>query len=240
MLGIGDFGARQRDSEVGFRQLPGRTLRGGRDRVDDAALGGSHHGLVPNGSTATATARVFSGTGFLWRVTVKAICANTPVGLQYVSLTSTTPVSPGSPVVGAKPICPSTKRLIGFGGTVSGGRIMSFMPQNRPATGVWLSGRPFPGTSGTLTVRAMAVCANAGFVSSFDEPPLATSQGQPVTSTASCPAGMYVHAAAGWAATDPAYISEVAVDSTKTTASLTLRSSASSSFSGKVVPFCVG
>lgn len=197
-------------------------------------------GLVPNGSLATATARVFSGVGYSWRITVTAVCAVTPAGLQYVSITSTTPVSPGSPVVGATATCPSAKRLIGLGGSVSGGRILSFMPQSSPANGIWLSGQPFPGTAGPLTVRSVAVCATAGFASRYDEPPLTESQGQPVVSAANCPAGMYVHAAAGWAANDTAYISTVAVNGAKTGASLTLRSSAGSPFSGKVIPFCVG
>lgn len=195
--------------------------------------------LRPRGRTATATARVFSGTGFRWSITVKAICASTPAGLQYVSATSSTPIGGGS-TVGATATCPGSKRLIGFGGTVTGGRILSFMPQGSPATGVWLSGQPFTGTVGTLTVTTVAVCASAGFTSQYSEPPLSDSQGQPVVSTADCPSGMHVYAAAGWAANDGAYISDVAVDDALTSAAFTLRSSVNLPFSGKAIPFCVG
>ena len=196
-------------------------------------------GLVPNGRSATATARVFSGTGFRWTLTVTAICASTPAGLQYVSATSSTPISEGSPAVGATATCPGAKRLIGLGGLVTGGRILSLMPQNNPANGTWLSGEPFTGTPGSLIVRSIAVCASAGFASRFPEPPLTTSAGQPVVSSASCPAGMFVYAAAGWVANAGAYISDVTVNGT-TGAALTLRSSVNQPFSGKVIPFCVG
>jgi hypothetical protein len=197
-------------------------------------------GLVPNGRQATATARVFSGAGFRWRITVTAICASTPAGLQYVSSTSSTPITPGSPAVGATTTCPADKRLIGFGGTVAGGRILSFMPQGNPATGIFLSGEPFTGTPGVLTVRSIAVCATAGFVSQFPEPPLVSSQGQPVVASASCPSGMFAHAVAGWVANTGAYISDVTVSGGMTTVALTLRSSVNQPFSGKAIPFCVG
>jgi hypothetical protein len=196
-------------------------------------------GLVPNGRTATATARVFAGSGFRWTVTVKAICAVRPAGLQYVSVTSTTPVFPGSETVGAQTPCPGVKRLIGFGGAVAGGRIVSFMPQNDPANAIFLSGQPFPGTVGPLTVRAVAVCANPGFVSQYPEPPLTTSDGQPVNSTASCPANLNVYAVAGWVVDGGSYLSNVAVNGPVTAASFTLRSSLNEPFSGKVIPFCV-
>jgi hypothetical protein len=196
-------------------------------------------GLVPNGRTATATARVFAGSGFRWTVTVKAICAVTPAGLQYVSVTSTTPVSPGAETVGARTPCPGVKKLIGFGGSVTGGRIVSFMPQNDPADAIWLSGEPFAGTVGPLTVRAVAVCANPGFVSRYPEPPLTTSDGQPVNSTSGCARSLHVHAVAGWVVDGGSYLSNVAVNGAVTAASFTLRSSLNEPFSGKVIPFCV-
>jgi hypothetical protein len=202
--------------------------------------------LTPKGSSATASARVFAGTDNQWSITVTAICVTTPAGLTYVPATSTTPITTGGRVVAAKAYCPTGKQLVGFGGSVGGGRILSFMPQGDPATGIFLSGEPFIRTSGTLTVTTVAVCATARFVSKYEEAPLVESQGQPVVSAANCPAGMYVHAVAGWAvntsnANDGAYVSDVTViNDSLTAASLILRSAVNRTFSGKVIPFCVG
>jgi hypothetical protein len=195
-------------------------------------------GLVPNGRSATATARVFSGTGYRWTITVRAICVVTPPGLEYVTSTSTTPIG-GSGAVGSRATCPGSKQLIGFGGLVTGGRILSFMPQGSPANAIWLSGQPFTRTVGALTVRTVAVCATAGFISNYPEPELVQSDGQPVVSAAFCPVDTHVYAVAGWVA-DNGYLSDVAVDNATAEAITTMRSSANLGFSGKVVPFCIG
>jgi hypothetical protein len=106
-------------------------------------------GLVPDGRQATATARVFSGAGYRWQVTVTAICASIPTGLQYLSSTTPmTPVIPDEPLVAAKTICPANKRLIGFGGMVAGGRIATFMPNNNPDSRIFVAGKPFTARPG--------------------------------------------------------------------------------------------
>jgi hypothetical protein len=107
---------------------------------------------------------VEDGTGFTgnWSVTAYAICASPPAGLQMVTASTV----PDSTDRATTAFCPGGKRVLGAGGEIvnGGGQVaMDFLlPSHLNSFEALVNGsEDETGYSGTWSVKAIAVCANA-------------------------------------------------------------------------------
>ena len=108
------------------------------------------------------------GTGHAWALTVWAICAEPPPGLDYVSVTGFSQSVPSQAVTA--PCKEGTRVIAGGGGIyaeddggvdVDGEAMLAEMRPNIALDGVWARGvEDFLGTPGMWTITAYAICAS--------------------------------------------------------------------------------
>jgi hypothetical protein len=117
--------------------------------------------------THAAAQEDLAGTPASWSMTAYAMCATPPPGLEFVEVAGS---SSSSATRTTTAQCPGGKRVIGAGGTITGGNGRIKVDEIRPNEGLTqvtvTASEDQDGTSASWRLRAYAICANppAGLV----------------------------------------------------------------------------